>query len=88
MWPGYAGTITNIKIVLKTQNQATQKNLTKIFLPYKILKSKISNPKKILRSSLSLGIRSTHPLGSWYSVQYWNTNIFTQTGITCGRVKK
>ena len=26
MWPGYAGTITNLKIVLKTQNQATPKN--------------------------------------------------------------
>ena len=88
MWPGYAGTITNIKIVLKTQNQATQKNSYQNFFTPQNSKSKISNPQKILQSSLSLGIHSTHPLGSWYSVQYWNTNIFTQTGITCGRVKK
>ena len=34
-----------------------KKYLPKFFFPTKILKSEISNPKKILRSSLSLGIR-------------------------------
>ena len=88
MWSGYAGTITNLKIVLKTQNQGTQKNTYQNFFTPQNPKIENFKPKKILRSSLSLGIRSAHPLGSWYSVQYWNTNIFTQTGITCGRVKK
>ena len=50
-WPGYAGTTTNLQIVLNTQknpylNQATQKNTCQIFLPKKIPESKISNPKK------------------------------------------
>ena len=31
MWPGHVGTITNLKIVLKTQNQATQKNTYQTF---------------------------------------------------------
>ena len=69
MWPGYAGTITNLKIVLKTQNQATQKNTYQNFFPPQNREIENFKPKKILRSSLSLGIRSTHPLGSWYSVQ-------------------
>ena len=34
-----------------------KKYLPKFFFPTKILKSEISNPKKILQSSLSLGIR-------------------------------
>ena len=42
-------------------NQATQKNTCQIFVPKKIPESKISNPKKILRSSLSLEIPSTPP---------------------------
>ena len=63
--PGYASTTTNLQIVLNAQknpyfinprlNQATQKNTCQIFLPQKIPKSKISNP----RSSPSLEIRST-----------------------------
>ena len=64
---GYKGTITKLQIILRTQknpylNQATQKIPAKIFLPKKIPKSKFSNPKKILQTSLSLEIRST-PLG-------------------------
>ena len=48
--PGYAGTTTNLQIVLNTQknpylNQATQKNTCQIFLAKKIPESKISNPK-------------------------------------------
>ena len=51
--PRYSGTTTNLQVVLNTQknsylNQATQKNTCQIFLP-----------KKILRSSPSLEIRST-----------------------------
>ena len=64
---GYKGTITKLQIILSTQknpylNQATQKIPAKIFLPKKIPKSKFSNPKKILQTSLSVEIRST-PLG-------------------------
>ena len=57
--PGYAGIITNLQTVYNTQknpflNQATRKTLAEIFL------TKIENfkPQKILRSSLSLEIRS------------------------------
>jgi len=47
---GYAGTTTNLQIVLNTPknphlDQATQKNTCQIFLPKKIPESKISNPK-------------------------------------------
>ena len=64
--PGYAGTAPNRQIVLNTQknpflNQANQKNTCQILLPKKIPESKISNPKKILRSSPSLKIRSSPP---------------------------
>jgi len=56
------------------------KNTCQIFLPKKILESKISNPKKILRSSPSLEIWSTPPLGLalilltpyMYFRSYWN----------------
>ena len=49
--PGYEGNIPNLQIGLNTQinpylHQVTQKILAKIFLPQKIPKSKISNPKK------------------------------------------
>ena len=57
-WPGYAGTITNLQIVLNTQIKLPKKILAKIFLPIKIPKSKISNLTKSW-SSLSLEIRST-----------------------------
>ena len=45
-WPGYAGTNTNLQIVLNTQknpylNQATPKNTCQIFLPKKIPESKV-----------------------------------------------
>ena len=48
---GYAGTTTNLQIVLNTQKNpylklATQKNTCQIFLPQKIPESKIPNPKK------------------------------------------
>jgi len=66
MWPGYAGTITNLKMVLKTQNQATQKILIKSFLPQKIPKSKISNPKKSFDHPCHLesGVPTLWDLGS------------------------
>ena len=58
--PGYAGIITNLQTVQNTQknpflNQDTQKTLVEIFL------TKIENfkPQKILRSLLSLEIRSS-----------------------------
>ena len=62
--PRYAGTITNLQIVLNTQknpylNQATQKHTCQNFPPQKIPKLKISTTPKILRSPLSLEIRST-----------------------------
>ena len=58
-------TITNLQIVFFTQknpylNQAAQKILAKIFLPQKILEIKYFKPPKLLQSSLSLEIRSTH----------------------------
>ena len=48
--PGYAGTTTNLQIILNTPknpylNEATQKNTCQVFLPKKLLESKISNPK-------------------------------------------
>ena len=66
MWPGYAGTITNLQIVLYSQkhpylNQAIQKNTCQIFLPKKNIGIKNFKPRKILQSSLSLEIRSTPP---------------------------
>ena len=66
-WPGYTGTTTNLQIVLETQrnpylNQATQKKYFQIFLPKKNPRIENFKPKKILRSSPSLEIRST-PLG-------------------------
>ena len=51
MRPGYAGTTTNLQLVLNTQKtstikQATQQNTCQIFLPKKTFGIKISNPKK------------------------------------------
>ena len=56
MQPGYLGITTNLQIVLNAPppppkkkpylNHATQKITCQIFLPQKILESKISNPKK------------------------------------------
>ena len=68
--PGYTDTTTILQIVLNTRknlylNQATQKNTCQIFLPKNIPGWKISTPppppKKILRLSPSLEIRSTPP---------------------------
>ena len=61
------GTITNLQILLNTPknpylNQATQKILAKIFLPKKYPEIENLKPKTIIRSSLSLEIRSK-PLG-------------------------
>ena len=69
--PGYAGIITNLQTVYNTQknpflNQATRKTLAEIFL------TKIENfkPQKILRSSLSLEIRSfPRP---WAAYNHWS----------------
>ena len=63
MQPGYAGTITNLRIVLNTQknpyfNQATQQKLAKIFLP-KTSRDRTFQTPKILRSSLTLEIRKS-----------------------------
>ena len=60
----YAGTITNLHIVLNSQknpylNHATQKNTCQNFPTQKYPKIEILKPKKILRSSMSLGIQST-----------------------------
>ena len=62
--PRYAGTITNLQIVLNTPknpylNKLPKNILAKIFLLQKIPKLKISTTPKILRSPLSLEIRST-----------------------------
>ena len=48
MWPGYAGTITNLKIALKTQNQATQKNNYQNFFTPQNPEIENFKPKKIL----------------------------------------
>ena len=69
MRPGYAGTITNLRIVLNTQknpyfNQATQQNTCQTFPTQKIPKSNISNPKNpsIIPDTWNPEIRSTpHP---------------------------
>ena len=47
-WPGYTGTIMNLQIVLNTQIKLPKKICSKIFLPVKILNSKISNPSIII----------------------------------------
>ena len=66
MQPEYAGTITNLKVVLNTHknpylNQAPRKNNSQNFAIQKIPKQ-IFQTRKILRSPLSLEIGST-PLG-------------------------
>ena len=62
---GYAGTTTDLQIVMNTQknpylNKATQKILAKFSYPKKSRNRKFQ-PKKILRSSPSLEIQSTPP---------------------------
>ena len=47
-WPGYTGTIMNLQIVLNAQIKLPKKICSKIFLPIKILNSKISNPSIII----------------------------------------
>ena len=65
--PRYAGTIKNLQIVLNIPknpflNQATPKKiLSKIFLPQKNPEIGNFKPQKILRSPLSLEIRSNLP---------------------------
>ena len=69
MQPGYAGTITNLRIVLNTQknpyfNQATQQNTCQNFPTQNIPKSNISNPQNpsIIPDTWNPEIRSTpHP---------------------------
>ena len=53
----YTGTTTNLHIVLNTEK--TQKHICPILLAKNIPESKISNPKKIVRSSRSLEVQST-----------------------------
>ena len=73
-------TIMNLYIVLNTPknpylNQATQKMLTKIFLPKKILKSKISNPKKFFHHPCD-GVPSLGIMLSVFSCQsshFWTS---------------
>ena len=65
---------TNLQIVLNTQNRSLLKSshpnkyLPNFPTPKKFLESKMSNPQKILQSSLSLEIQSIPPapLG-WYA---------------------
>ena len=62
--PGYAGTMTNLQIVLDTPknpylNQANQKNTCQNFPTPKNPETENSKPQKIFRSSLSLEIQST-----------------------------
>ena len=65
MRPRYAGTITNLQIVLNSQKNlylpSHPKNTCQIFLPQKIPESKISDPKKICQLSLLLEIQCTPP---------------------------
>ena len=70
--PGYAGTMTNLQIVLDTPknpylNQANQKNTCQNFPTPKNPETENLKPQKILRSSLSLEIQST-PLGLSHTV--------------------
>ena len=53
----YTGTTTNLHIVLNTEK--TQKHICPILLPKNIPESKISNSKKLFRSSRSLEVQST-----------------------------
>ena len=53
----YTGTTTNLHIVLNTEK--TPKHICPILLPKNIPGSKISNPKKIVRSSRSLEVQGT-----------------------------
>ena len=64
--PGYAGTMTNLQIVLDTPknpylNQANQKNTCQNFPTPKNPETENLKPQKILRSSLSLEIQSSPP---------------------------
>ena len=64
--PGYAGTMTNLQIVLDTPknpylNQANPKNTCQNFPTPKNPETENLKPQKILRSSLSLEIQSTPP---------------------------
>ena len=53
----YTDTTTNLHIVLNTEK--TPKHICPILLPKNIPESKISNPKKIVRSSRSLEVQGT-----------------------------
>ena len=49
-WPGYAGTTTNLQIILNTPknpylNEATQKNTCQVFLPKKSWNRKFQTQK-------------------------------------------
>ena len=64
--PRYVGTITNLQIALNARknlylNQATPKNTCQNFPTPKNFETENFKPKKILRLSLSLEIRSTPP---------------------------
>ena len=63
--PGYAGTITNIQIVLNTQIKLPKKNTCQNSPTHKNPKIKNFKPKKILRSSLSLEIGRTPLWPTW-----------------------
>ena len=84
MWVSYAGTITNLQIVLNTQqnpylNQATQKSTCQTFPTQKKPEIKNFKPQKIVRLSLSLEIQSTSP-GSWGSCLWQNMRIIPAPG--------
>ena len=81
-------TIMNLYIVLNTPknpylNQATQKMLAKIFLPKKILKSKISNPKKFFHHPCH-GVPSLGIMSSVFSRQ---SSVNVQGGATTSFLK-
>ena len=79
MQPGYAGTITNLRIVLNTQknpyfNEATQQNTCQNFPTQNIPKSNISNPKKSFDHPWHLKSGNPeYPPPPGCNVHYWSS---------------
>ena len=91
MWRSYTGTITNLQIVLNTQqnpylNQATQKSTCQTFPTQKNPEIKNFKPQKIVRLSLSLEIQSTSP-GSWGSCLWQNMRIILPLAVSDSQLR-
>ena len=76
----YTGTTTNLHIVLNTEKN--QKHTCPILLPKNIPESKISNPKKVVRSSRSLEVQST-PLPSPSPPDHEKYTLLYRSNLDC-----